>query len=238
MSSTAVAADRRDANDYDGEQDDSSKAFDAMRLFDAFAKCLHKSAHTLTDYDDVNLRDYLLAYEEISKFLNCLGTVFMFVTTDINDKIRLLDGYLKEKPEHYTTIHSLVRYEHSANMLHKPHSASRKNAARNILRLHRALLFIYKFLERLYSAEANAKSPHICTEVYEATLAKHHSWMVRQAAKLGMYTLPRREALIELMIKDRESHDQTKFTVFIQTVEKTFTITQCIYEKYEILDLP
>jgi hypothetical protein len=230
--SVAVA----EANDYD---EGVERGFDAMRLFDAFSKCLHKSVpNDSAAHDDVNLKDYLLAYEEISRFLNCLGTVFMFVTTDINDKIRTLESYLREQPEHYSTIQSLVKYEHSASMLRKPHSSTRRNASRHVLRLHRALLFIYKFLERLHSAEANAKSPHICTEVYEATLAKHHSWMVRQAAKLGMYTLPRREALIELMIKDRESHGEAKFAVFIQTVEKTYTITQCIYEKYEILDLP
>jgi hypothetical protein len=234
--SASVADQYEDALDTEPNADaPSDHSFNTTRLFEAFSKCLRKREGT-NDYE-VNLKEYLHAYEEISKFLHCLGTVFMFVTSDINDKIHILEGYLRDSPDHYRTVQSLVEHEHANQMLQKPQSSTRKNASRHFLRLHRALLFIYKFLNRLYTAEANAKSPAICIEVYDATLSKHHSFLVRQAARIGMYTLPRREALIELMVS-KERHDDAKFHVFIQTVERVYSISQGVYEKYQILELP
>ena len=218
---------------------EESESFDAMKLFDAFTKCLIKSdVNSLSSYDDVSLHSYLIAYNEINKFLGRMGTVFYFVTSDISEKIKTIEIYLKESPEHYQTIQSLINYENGKKMLIKPASSTRKNASRHILRLHRALQFIYKFLERLYGADTNSKTASICIDVYDATLAKYHPWVIQRLAKVGMYTLPRRESLIDMMIKNAEREDTIKFQQFLKTLETIYTITQSLYQKYAILDLP
>jgi hypothetical protein len=210
-----------------------NEQFDPHKLFDAFDICFCKSESNQDEHDDVILEEYLKAYEEISKFLNHLGTIFYFVITDICDKVNVLRGYIEKSPQNYITILNTVKYEKFQDMFE---NGSQKNASRNILRLHRALIFIYKFLENLHKADNKCKTSHVCTDVYDKTLGKHHSWMIRKAARWGMMTLPKRDDLMKLMIKDLE--DEEKFQTFIRTVEKCYNITQKIYEKYNILELP
>jgi hypothetical protein len=100
-----------------------------------------------------------------------LGPIFYFVVAEVKDKLALLGNYLKEKPENYETIEKTVVYEKDNNL----HVQIKLNASRTILRLHRALLFIYKFLERLVVCpDSQIKSSALCIEVYNATLAKVH----------------------------------------------------------------
>lgn len=236
----------------------NSDQFDPYRLFDAISKCLYnkesgrehsinvdsvtaKSAEIdLSEFNDVLLKNYLIAYDEIAKFLHCLGSVFYFVTSDIYEKIKLLNGYLKDSPAEYRTFATLFKHEHDAGLLQKPASSHRKNATRNILRLHRALIFIHDFLEKLNESDKHAKTAHVCAEVYDNTLAKYHPWVVRKAAKLGMHAaLPRREQLIDLMIKRPEDQDdQAKFKLFLRTLRQVYDLTQALFVKYDLLELP
>lgn len=215
---------------------ENKEEFNPVRLYEAFTNSLKKSDQSLPDFDDISLNEYILAYEEIVKFLECLGSVFYFVIVDVRDKINILRDYLKKHPEQYETIYTLVVHEQKLNYFKNPIAAKQSSATRHILRLHRALIFVCKFLDQLIKAEQRTKSAQICTEAYEATLAKHHSWLVRKAAVFGMLALPKREVLVGYMCKN--TNDLEKFPVFIQTVEKTYNITQAIYEKFQITDLP
>ena len=211
--------------------------FDPEKLFNLFKQCLIKSNNN-SDFDDISLKEYILAYEEINKFLGLLGNIFYFVISDVNEKINILNKYLEKEPDHYATLNTFLKYEQEHNKF-KQSSHDLKHhpsGARTLLRLHRALIFVYKLLERLSNADPKQKSSHIGIETYEQTLAKHHPWLIRKAANLGMHGLPRRDVLIGHMI--RTETDKKMFPEFIQTVEKAYNITQSFYEKYEILDLP
>jgi hypothetical protein len=61
--------------------------------------------------------------------------------------------------------------------------------------------------------------------------------LVRKAAVLGMYSLPKREILVGYMGYKNEA-DLAKFSGFIKIVEQVYNITESIYEKNKILDLP
>jgi hypothetical protein len=215
---------------------ESTHEFNPTLLFDWFNKSLKKTDESLNDFDDIGIKEYIEAYKEINKFLHCLGTIFYFVITDVQEKIRILENFLEKDPNAFKTILTAVKHEKSLKKLEPPASTHEVNCARTVLRLHRALIFVYKFLDNLFNAEPKCKSSHICTEVYEATLGKHHSWLVRKAANLGMHALPRREALLSHMCRNEEDH--AFFPIFIKTVEKVYNITQGIYEKYDILNLP
>lgn len=154
------------------------------------------------------------------------------MVADVKEKLATLHGYLKKNEECYKTIFKTVNYEKD-NRIHKNKG---NNASRHILRLHRALVFIYRFLDRLYKSDQKHKSSAICSEVYEVTLAKHHSWIVRKAATVGMLTLPTREVLVQYMLHSQD--DKANFPMFIQSVESVYDTTQSIYEKVEFLDLP
>ncbi len=71
---------------------------------------------------------------------------------------------------------------------------------------------------------------------YDETLAQYHTWLVKQAARLGMRMMPNREVIIGYMSKDEA--EVQKFPVYITKVLYVYNITQDIYEKHQILDLP
>lgn len=215
---------------------ENSTRFDARLLLDSFTKSLIKSVSDV-DFDDVLIREYLVAYNEFVKFLEYLGHVFYFVVVDVKDKIQIMHNYLEKNPDHYETIGKMVKYEQSQNMFVNNGTAYKTTGgSRTILRLHRALIFIYKFLTGLYSADQKAKSSQLCWDAYDSTLAKHHTWIVKNTVKIGVKVLPRRETLLDYMDSDKEELNKY-FPLFINKCEKVYDITQKIYEKYEILDL-
>ena len=60
----------------------------------------------------------------------------------------------------------MVEFEEEQKMLSAPENATRNNATRNVLRLHRALLFIYKFLDGLITSDPKTvKLSHLCSDV-------------------------------------------------------------------------
>lgn len=210
--------------------------FQPALLYNAFLLSALKSNPHIDDHDDVNLRAYLIAYEEITKFLYNLGNIFYFVITDLRNKINIIDSYLTRHPIEYDTVQSMVKHEHGLGKLRQPQAQNKQNATRIVLRLHRALIFIIRLLERVFNAETNLRTPQLCTEAYESTLAKYHSWLIRRAATFGMRALPQREILISYMVKN--TNEREKFPEFIRAVEKVYNITQHIYERYGILELP
>ena len=210
--------------------------FNSRLLLQAMVNSLSKSQPHLDDHDDVKLHDYLIAYEELTKFLECLGKIFYFVIVDVRDKTSILEKFMQNDEKNYVTILKTVEYEKSINAFNSNSPLWRTNASRTILRLHRALIFICKFIDRLFNADNKLKTPQIGLETYEQTLGKHHSWLIRKAVSLGMHALPTRDHLISYMCPEKEDHEH--FPLFISNIEKVYNITQSIYEKHDILDLP
>ena len=154
----------------------TSDEFDPYLLYNAFVSAVLKSNEEKADFDDVSLRCYLIAYEEITKFLYNLGNIFYFVIADLRKKIGQLEAYLERQPEEYETFQRMVKYEWTAGKLSKPTACNKQNATRVVLRLHRALIFIIRLLERVFYAENHLRTPQLCTEAYESTLAKYHRY--------------------------------------------------------------
>ena len=91
------------------------------------------------------------------RFFDYLGSVFYFVVADVKEKLVLLKDYMAKNEQNYKTILKIVNYE-KENKIYKNKG---NNASRHILRLHRALIFIYKFLDRLYQSDHKNKSSKI-----------------------------------------------------------------------------
>lgn len=148
--------------------------FDPEILYNAFM--LSVLEQNEGEEEDVSLRCYLIAYEEITKFLYNLGNIFYFVIADLRKKITLIETYLERQPDEYATVRRMVKYEWAEGMLSKPVSLNKQNASRVILRLHRALIFIIRLLERVFYADGHLRTAQLCTEAYESTLAKYHRY--------------------------------------------------------------
>lgn len=72
-----------------------------------------------------------------TRFLQLLGTVFNFVSHDIQKKVTILQCYRKGGAgDYYYSIQSMIEYEQENNLLT---SSDRQSGSRTLLRLHRGL---------------------------------------------------------------------------------------------------
>lgn len=124
-------------------------------------------------------------------------------------------------------------YEDNKKLL-KP----KKQGSRTLLRLHRALNFLMKFVQKLYECE-NKHASEIFLTVYNETLSLHHTWLVRKSVKFASYTIPSREKLLISIIGTEGEIENLKVKKeqFIQNIKRVYERVQVIYEKEDILNL-
>lgn len=60
--------------------------------------------------------------------------------------------------------------------------------------------FILEFLRQLGDLSEADNTSASCQDAYNKTLAKHHSWLIRKAAIVAMYTMPTREMLFKKVL--------------------------------------
>lgn len=191
-------------------------------------------------YEFKKKRDQL-ALTEIFKKILCrlfplLGTVFSFVTSDVVEKIKILQDYIKSSEgEHYQTIQAMVNYEVKNNLTIQKKKAS---GCRTLLRLHRALEFISALLARIRDTDNTCKFSTEATIVYDKTLGIFHPWLVRKAVHVAMYTLPTRHQLLLKMGVEDTPEGMKKMNSLIKQLDHVYEITQNVYASNNLLDLP
>ena len=202
--------------------------FDLRLVHDHFDRALVQE-------DDIDLKAYLDAYNELYKFFQLMGSVFGFVSSDLKQKIEVLVELVGKDELNYITIKSMITYEKENNILDK---GNHTNGARTLLRLHRGLDFIREFLRQLSELSDSDKTSSCCQEAYNKTLAKHHPWVIRKAAVVAMYTMPTRELLLK---KVCGAHVQRNVDVLPKMLEVTadvFNRTHNLYEIHQLHALP
>ncbi|XP_015794773.1 ceramide-1-phosphate transfer protein [Tetranychus urticae] len=212
----------------------SETPFDVVKVCD----CLKKYNE---DVSALSLDLYIEAYKELQKFFNCLGTVFSFVTSDVESKINILECYRNDQNcgADYKTLQSMIEYEAKNNLLK---SEDRPSGARTLLRLHRALEFISKFILEVSKLEDLAATGPAARSAYQSTLAKYHPWVIRKTASLAMYGLPNREQLIIRAFGGEPGGNKALYTQTMinlaELSETAYNITNKLYEDNNLLDLP
>ncbi|KAH0953146.1 hypothetical protein HN011_006465 [Eciton burchellii] len=202
--------------------------FDLRTVHDHFDQALIEN-------DDVNLKAYLEAYNELYKFFQLMGSVFSFVSSDLKQKIDTLIELTKKDDQNYTTVKSMIEYERENKLLEKPDFV---NGARTLLRLHRGLDFIREFLRRLGDLADIDKTSSCCQDAYNKTLAKHHPWVIRKAAVVAMYTMPTREALFKKVCGENVQRNIDILPKMLEITADVFDRTHNVYESYRLHTLP
>jgi len=197
----------------------------------------------ITEDGKILLKNYITGFEELYKFLNLLGTVFGWVSTDVDNKIEILRQHRKgENAKEYDTVQDMIEFE-VKNKLIKPKARDSGTGARNLLRLHRALEYIIAFLKGVPDLGVDDKCSTLSQEAYKKTLIKHHPWVVQKAALLAMNLLPYKKGLIEKISgKEHESEEykaaEDLLPLGVKVMEEVYAKTNEIYVQYEILNLP
>ncbi|XP_011696096.1 PREDICTED: ceramide-1-phosphate transfer protein [Wasmannia auropunctata] len=202
--------------------------FDLRTVHDHFDQALLEN-------DDIDLKEYLDAYSELYKFFQLMGSVFSFVSSDLKQKIDVLAELKDKDAQNYTTVISMIEYERDNNLLKKPKFV---NGARTLLRLHRGLDFIKVFLLQLSDLSDLDKTGRCCQDAYNKTLAEHHPWVIREAAKVAMYTMPSKEALLKKVCGDNVQRNIDVLPKMLEVTGDVLSRTHKIYDIYELHGLP
>jgi hypothetical protein len=105
-----------------------------------------------------------------------------------------------------------------------------------LLRLLRALEFIYHFLQRaVISSTETSASKHIAWDVYKQTLHKRHHKAVRLTIWFATATVPKRETLKQTLLQG-EIDPQTSEKCF-PLIENIYQNIHKLYEENDLLEL-
>ncbi|KAI4492330.1 hypothetical protein M0802_009840 [Mischocyttarus mexicanus] len=202
--------------------------FDLKVVHDNFDKALVQD-------DDVDIKAYLDAYNELYKFFQLMGSVFSFVSSDLKQKIDILVDLSNKNDQNYVTIKSMIDYEKENKLIEK---ADNVNGARTLLRLHRGLDFIREFLRQLGELSDTDKTSTCCQDAYNKTLAKHHPWVIRKAAIVAMYTMPNREVLFKKVCGANVQRNVDILPKMLEVTADVFNRTHTLYELHQLHTLP
>merc|ERR1711981_111035 len=197
----------------------------------------------IRDDGKILIKNYIDGFEELYKFLNLLGTVFGWVSTDVDAKMEVLRQHRKaENADKYENVQDMVAYEVD-NKLIKPKARDSSTGSRNLLRLHRALEYIIAFLKGVPDLGTDEKCCPLSQDAYKRTLMKHHPWVVQKAATLAMHMLPLKKGLLEKVSGKEFGSDEYKAAEEIlprgvKVMEEVYAKTEEIYKQHDLLTLP
>lgn len=206
-----------------------SMQFDIEIIKESFTQCYDK---------ELDIEQYNKGYDELYKFFGIIGTVFSFIASDVREKIDILENYRKDekKKENYEQIEAMMLHEIDVNK----RTGNELHGSRTLLRLHRALLFTMYFLERLIELQPNDKTSTMALDAYKDSLANHHPWLIRNGAKVAMYTLPYKKDFMKKIVSP-DIDDNTVKQIVTETVasmRKVYDKTEELYTKYDLHGLP
>jgi len=210
--------------------------FSLERLRSSFEGCIGEDGKIL-------LKNYIVGFDELYKFLNLLGTVFGWVSTDVDNKIEVLRQHRRgEHANEYENIEDMIAFEVKNNLI-KPKAKDSTTGARNLLRLHRALEYIVAFLKGVPALDVDEKCCPLSQDAYKKTLMKHHPWVIQKAATLAMHMLPLKRGLLEKVCgKDFGSEEykvaEEILPVGVKVMEEVYQKINEIYVQYDLLNLP
>lgn len=216
-----------------------------------------------TDSSDVLLQPYLASWDELVKFMEALGPMVGLISNEIDTKTSIIrqlaitpednpEAELNpdvlsikagaETPQHtsaYRSVRSMIKVELERGVVDFHQQTD--SGCRTLLRLHRALLWLKLFLEKLAETPVSGRlrSPSdLCRQAYQKTLASYHSWFVRRAAELAFIAMPERTFFFRLVCVQDQDQLSIVLTKVAQAIEEVYNRTQVALEQYGMLDLP
>ncbi|CAH6786031.1 Gltpd2 [Phodopus roborovskii] len=194
---------------------------------------------------DVELSQYLAGWRELLKFLTPLGSVFAFATSEASIKVTALEARVHgPDASHYKSLATMATWERQAGLLEQPGTASRNPASRasgsrTLLLLHRALRWSQLCLHRVATGTHRGPDAGVqCGDAYSTTLAEHHPWLIRQAARLAILALPSRGRLLQLACPGTgEAEARVALARAARVLEDVYNRTQGLLDGHSLLQL-
>ncbi|XP_076024841.1 glycolipid transfer protein domain-containing protein 2 [Genypterus blacodes] len=218
---------------------------------------------------DVLLQPYLSSWDELVKFMEALGPMVGLISKEIKSKTTIIRelAMMAEKspeaelsPKHpadsvsrdtgnklqasqnvtaYHSVRSMIWFEQDQGRV--DFNQQTDSGCRTLLRLHRALLWLKLFLQKLAETPESGRlgSPsELCREAYQNTLAYHHTWFVRRAAELAFIAMPERGFFYRLVCVQNQEELNVVLTSVVHAIGEIYDRTQGALEENGMLDLP
>lgn len=190
--------------------------------------------------------------------MGSLGTVASFISQQVREKVTIIrelaqqDAQMRREGENgqhlpgeakgnsYRSVRSMIEAELSRGLV-TFHTQS-PSGCRTLLRLHRALLWLQLFLQKVGEGpDASGELPNpsaLCREAYHLTLAHHHSWIAQRAAELAFMAMPDREAMLQLVCVHSQQEAGRVLGRVARAMGEVYSRTQNAFEEHGLLDLP
>eukprot|EP00045_Choanoeca_perplexa_P008407 m.77694 g.77694 ORF g.77694 m.77694 type:complete len:208 (-) comp14482_c0_seq5:1050-1673(-) len=143
--------------------------------------------HTCTD-------SYIICFEQISQILGQFGMVFSIVTKDVDSKLAILRELRASNDNTHKYLERMMQHEVDNNITIL--KGGGKSGSRTLLRLHRALEFFIRFLEKLLLLQDADSAAAAAVEAYSETLQQHHSFLIRSSVWLALKSLSTKAQLM------------------------------------------
>ena len=178
----------------------------------------------------------------VDRFFTLLGTIFSFVTSDVHSKLDVLQHHLaSDAGENYATVEKMIEYEVASGMATRLEtSGEHPSGSRTLLRLHRALEFLLLLFRELAQSSADGAESFsaLVGRAYTATLANHHSWVVRGAVSVALYAVPSRSSLVRRL--DPEGSEERivdDLNATVLAMQPVYDQVQTLYADSDLLEL-
>ncbi|CAB1431875.1 unnamed protein product [Pleuronectes platessa] len=144
-----------------------------------------------------------------------------------------------EHVDAYRSVRSMILVELDRGVVDFNHQTD--SGCRTLLRLHRALLWLKLFLEKLAETPVTGRlrtPSDLCREAYKSTLAKHHTWFVRKAAELAFIAMPERGFFYRLVCVQDQEEMSSMLRRVVQAIGEVYDRTEKALEDNDMLNLP
>lgn len=194
--------------------------------------------NSLKEDEEVHIEHYLKGYSELVKFLNLIGSVFSFVSSDVRSKIKIMQKHCAgDDAAYYEGFRKMMKFEKETNLHEKSGFIS---GSRTLLRLHRGLDFIRLFLKRIGEEDDTMNTCTVCQNSYNESLAQFHPWYIRKAATLAMHALPARPDLLKKIFGTEESLADAMQILpeTLQSCDEVYDRIERLYTEFDFHGLP
>ena len=93
--------------------------------------------------------------------------------------------------------------------------------------------FVAEFINALSEGKEDNMSGPVWA-AYSDTLAKHHTWIIRNTVSVAMYTLPTRQNILEQVGRDS---DPGSLFPLVLVMREVYAVVQAAYTNFNLLNL-
>ncbi|KNC87623.1 hypothetical protein SARC_00254 [Sphaeroforma arctica JP610] len=199
-----------------------------IKAFEAVPKDGSRPAVCLT-------KEYIAAIKEMCNFFNICGSGFGFVTSDVSQKLILLEKHRTERdlPNGIDNLQGMMQWEEDNDMFDKD---VKYNGARTLLRLNRASQFVMLLIKYIMEREKASMSSN-AYDAYSETLMRFHSWMIKKAVGVAVYAIPSRHTLLKNM-KMTEDEARESLPRLVVAIDTVFSALDKHYTEHKLQKLP